>query len=307
MAENNDGMAYVILGVIVIIIVVVSLFFIFNKVVNSSGTQQNETTDTPKHFSIQAKNNYKLVYDVDYKLFNQGNLIQSGELKEGFVERINELRNNTNYTLVIDSNKYYEERVNCNSNQFFCIAHILKYPEIDLRMLKLEENYYRVFIYLKDGVLKNPALCVADNSFRIKTISVENDEDEELLEIRVPERLKLFYDKCYYPHTETQIASELRDNLEQEYDYNINKYNKEKGTDYDTFEQINFGLSEIQAQTSELWESGVHEFNYRYEIDTLYGFNQDSKLKLVLLDQYELSKYDDIDVSDEEYVVELYE
>ncbi len=309
MTENSDGMSYAILGFLIILVIAVSLFFVFNKVIKSNNLNINSTLNTPQYFSIQAKYNDKLVYDVDYELYNQGNLVQKGELKKGYVERINELRNNTNYTLTIKSINYYEEKVTCNSNQYSCTAYIDKYPDIDLRLLELEENYFRVFIYQKDGILKNPALCVADNSFRIKTISITNDifRDLELLQIKVPERLNLFYDKCYYPHTKDYVEEELWKNIEIDYEYNIKKYNKEFGTEYTTFSQVKFSNDQIKSYMSDQWLEGIHEFDLNYEIDTIYGFNQDSKLKFILIDQYELTKYDDVDVLDEKYVVDLYD
>ena len=309
MTENNDGMSYAILGFIIIIVIVIALFFVFNKVVNSNNKDINYTIGEPQHFTIQAKCNDKLIYNVDYELYNQGNLIQKGKLKKGFVERVNELRNNTNYTLIIKSRDYYEEKITCNSNQFTCSAYIDKYPEIDLRLLELEENYYRVFIYLKNGILKNPALCIADNTFRIGTISITNGffKDIELLQIKVPERLKLFYDKCYYPHTNVFVKENLWKDLELDYEYNIKKYNKEFGTEYTMFSEVKWSNDLITSFISDQWSEGIYEFDLKYEIDTLYGFNQDSILKFVLIDQYELTKYDDVDVPDEECVIELYD
>jgi hypothetical protein len=306
--QNNDGLAYAIIGFILILVIIFVVVFAIKQFNKNYQVDNTLVDNTPKHFTIESYWRTQRVYDVNYELWNGGAIVQQGQLRTNLIEKVQELRNNTNYTLKTKDSRFYDSETVCNSNILTCKADLYKYPQIQLYALRLNEQKYRVVLYLDEGVLKDPAICVADNTFRIQNIKLMDSlwKNQTLGIKAVPTRMRMYYDKCYSILTKQEIVERIRNKIAEEYENNIKKYNKEHKLNLGDFNDVDITDEMIMGyKTSDIMESGLYEYDLTLDIDTIYGYNADSNMKIILIDQFSRTRTEDIDVLDKELIINL--
>lgn len=306
MEENNDGFAYAIIGFILLVVIIFVVVFAIKQFNKNYQVDTIIGDNTPKHFSIESYWQDEKQSGVQYQLLNGGVVVQEGELRNDLIEKVQELRNNTNYTLKTKDSRFYDSETICNSNVLVCSAQLEKYPNLQLYAPQLSNNYFRVLMYVDDGILKDPVICVSDNSFRVRNMQLRMGQMNKTLATKiVPSRLRMFYDKCYALKSEDEVRESVRNKIAEGYENNIKAYNKEKKLNLGDWNDITITEEDMQRFRSEDIVTGLYEYDLSLEIDTIYGYNQDSNLKIILLDQYSLTRTVDIDVPDKELVIPL--
>jgi hypothetical protein len=156
-----------------------------------------------------------LITPINYRLYDEGMLVQAGTLKQDIVEKIDKLKNNTNYTMITDHRQFYQSRTVCLSNYHQCLAYLIRYPNIKIESVFLKDGYYRILVYIENGRLMDSVLCLSDNTMRVTQTKLTRN-GTELIRVNIPERSRLSYDRCYYPVTNTTFP--LSDGL---YEYDL--------------------------------------------------------------------------------------
>lgn len=191
MEDDSQGMAYLIIGFLILIAVIVAIIFLINHTRNKVFNETPELQNYSYTFEIRAFDNGERVYGLAYNLSADGKVLQEGILEEGYKTEFKQVRNDTNYTLQIKSEKFYYDPTICTAHQEICSAQVREIAVPDIKVIQYPD-IYGLLIYIKKGIYFDPGLCLQENSNRIYGLKAQGYEPAEM-----PTRFKDDYDSCY--------------------------------------------------------------------------------------------------------------
>jgi hypothetical protein len=199
MEEDRTGTALAIIGIIVIAVIFIAGFFAFDGLVAKRKQNEPVLQNESQYLIIRAFDyEGNLVTPLNYRLYDGGLLVHTGTLQDNIIEKIDDLKNNTNYTMITDHTEYYQSKTICFSNHHQCIANMIRYPSLKVEPVYLKDGYHRILVYVDDGILLDSVICVSDNTMRVTQTKIEHN-GTELVRAEIPARSRLEYDRCYYP------------------------------------------------------------------------------------------------------------
>jgi len=291
---EKDNTAFLIIGFFIILLIIVSIIFVVNytREVIDDKTDKNFVNGT---FELLAQDNGHNIYDVNYILKRDNMIIQEGILKDGFRTEYNSVLNNTDYILQIITPDYYYRQQTCTIINDRCIVKLSKKANVIYNYLEIQD-FHRVIYYLDDGILKDVAICIQENTDKINGIYFDENYFERT------NKFESRFDGCYYPINRTRLhelkLEEVKDNWSD-----IKDYNKEESTDYEQWDDIQFTNNQLEKIEYNL-NKPLFEFNIYFEYDSRFKFKKGDMLKIALVDEYQLKDDNDIIEYD---VIELFD
>lgn len=282
--EDKSNTAIALLGIIVLVLVIVAIVVYLN---NKPEQEIKEGEEEIRFYDVTltATSNNKRVYDVSYVFTGEG-IRKEGVLKENVIEQVLELPSNRTYPYAIKNAEYYDFIMDCEPEKQVCNAELIKYPELFMDIMKLEEKYFKVFVYVTKGSVKEPFICVSENTMRLTNQEFRTGDGEELVKVETPSRLRLYYDTCYGVYSREYVESELRKSLAKEYEHDIEAYNKKNRARYEGFEEINFTDSHVRSYR-ETQKEGFYSFDLTFQIDPNFGYEETSEVRILMGDLYD--------------------
>ena len=283
--EDNSQLAYMLLGLIIIIGGVVVIGYILGKIDIPffDKAKGNEIQPTLKQFQIESYWNKQRVYDILYQVYDSGLLVQQGELKQDTIEIVHNIRNDTNYTLKLYKKGYYDYEGMCDNINPICSGDVYRKADVQLKIIPFTETYYRVLLYIQDGVVITPKICVADNIDRLRYPRLKK-EGVELLTKPVPDDMRIYYDVCYSFNITSEIKEKLLQDIVKDNEYDIAKYNKAHKIKYTDWSNITFTNEDYQGYVLDKIVTGLYEFDLYFETNTEYTMLNQSEIKVKVMD-----------------------
>lgn len=276
---DSNTTAKIIIGFIAVVIMVVVAFLVINAVGKIDLGKGKNITGENYSFEIQANVNGNKIYNLDYELYRWTELVQEGTLSSDYKIEYKGVLNNTNYTLKILTDNYYDTETICNIQNSACSVsmQVRAKPHLDYIMYG---RTARIIVYNEVGKLKDVVFCIQDSSFRILRLSFPDkffsfDDD----------RLSDKYDDCYYPINRAYLEERFLAKLKGEYE-GIDRYNDEKKTKYKSWENIIISDQDILTLDSIDIEQGFFEFSIDFEIDNRFEYEDNDRLKLIFIDEF---------------------
>lgn len=278
--ESRDTRtAYIIVAFLGIIAVG---FLIFLIIYFSGSTEKPLSNETEGNytFEIQASVGGQRIYGYGYQLSIGSETVQEGILDSNFKTEYAGVLNNTNYTLKILTDDYYETEQVCNILQSVCNVDMVIRAKPHLDYLKYSSSV-RVILFNEIGKLRDVVFCVQDNSFRVLRLEFE-DKFFKFDDYRLSEK----YDDCYYPVNRAYLSEEYLYNLQNEYENDIGKYNKARQTKHKSWENITITDEDILSVQSIDIEQGFFEFNINLEYDDRFEFEDRDRIRILVIDEF---------------------
>jgi len=280
MDSDNTNIALIIVGLFLFLIIVSLLGFLLTKVTPKQDVNE-ENQELPNFIDLKIRSDYPYK-ELNYTVFRQGLVIEKGVVKKNIVERIKNLENTTNYTVLVDNEEFYKEEQVCNARQPDCYIKIDKIGKLQIHLLEIKEDFYRVILYVEEGILKNPRICIAENSENIKFMKLANENNDEFYEIEIPFKYKIYYDKCYKLMTKEQMKKIILRDLREKYNIDIKVYNEEHKTRYKDFDEIPISDKEYNDYPVDPLREGFHEYNLLFELENK-GYKDNDIIKVMVL------------------------
>lgn len=281
---EDDSTKNTALGIIGFIIFVVLVLVAINSIIKPATISKEKVEEQYPYtyIDIKPRSDYPLP-NLNYSIYDKDLIVQEGIIESNIIERIRNLDNKSNYTIVLDHPDFYKTEKICNPKERQCYIFIDKIGKIQIHFLKIKDDFYRIILFIEDGILKEPKICIADNSIAIKNLRLVNDKDQEFYQVPIEGRHKLYYDKCYKLISEEDMKILILRDLREKYDIDIKKYNKEHKTSYKNFNEIKTKDEDYINYPVEMLKEGFHEYNLFLDLNGRIIEEEDS-IKIMVLD-----------------------
>ena len=148
---------------------------------------------------------------ANYILKEEGKEVQVGKLSTGIPEVYPNAKHDFNYTLIVYGRDIYSNETACwMKGQEDCVVSVDKIAKV-----KMVASRRSIRIYVSEGLLRKPILCIA---WSYKTINVKLSE---MVETYAPKRLKDKVDVCYAP-TQKDLYALCSKSIFDECDWDLN-------------------------------------------------------------------------------------
>ena len=174
-----------------------------------------------------------------------------------------------------------EEEV-CTATKPDCYISVDKIGLLQAHLVEIKEDFYRIILYVEKGIIKDPRICIAENSDNIKFMKLTTEQNDEFYELDIPFRYKIYYDKCYKLLTQEQMKQIILRDLREEFNIDIKEYNKEHKTKYNDFDEIPISEAQYNNYPMDPLREGFHEFNLHFELNG-ERFNDEERIKVMIL------------------------
>lgn len=279
--DNKTQIAIIIIGIIIVIIIIIIGSFLV-RFIGNNDKEETQILDQEIYLDIIPRTNY-LIEEINYKVKENNIIISEGIIKRSIIERINNLKNNTNYTIELENPDYYFANKDCNTIHKECIIDLQKIGDIQIHIIKIKDNFYRIIIYIEEGIINQPEICLGESSEKVIDIDLKNDKDIELLQIPIPTEHKIFYDKCYRLLPKEEIKQRIIADIVNEFDFDIRNYNKEFRTKYSSFQNVTVTDQEILDFPVQSLSEGFYHYNLYLKLNDR-SFSSTDKLNFLMLD-----------------------
>ncbi len=242
-----------------------------------------ELPEQQHHFEIKVFEGTERIYGLDYELRLGNKVVQSGLLEKNYKMIYDDVLNNTNYTLTLLTDEYYFEPAVCNIEEKDCKMYINYKAQPEVTYIDYG-RFYRIIIYIKKGIFKDPAFCIQENSNKVVGL-VPKLDDEYFLYVELPIRLKNKYDSCFKFGIKEELEKLFLETLMDDYD-DLADYNEKHDTEYIVWDDIPVTQEDLINLKMNTLEEGFTEFEIYMGFDYDYEHRERDRINLLLMDEF---------------------
>lgn len=190
--NEGGGIIYILVGLFVIILILAIVgYFLFPPIKGliRGETIKEEVVITYTEMFLSAEDNDGKQLFLEYELKENNSIVQRGLLKDGILEKFSQVREGYVYPLTVSGEGYYTSTKTCGVTTKKCVVVLQKKGKAKVDVVQLKEDKYRGLVYVEDGIIKQPELCVTWKGL----LNVELDVPVK----NIPTDDFWKYDKCY--------------------------------------------------------------------------------------------------------------
>lgn len=307
-SEDESRTAYIIIGVLIIIVIIFSvlaLIYYTKKNEKEKAKQEGEIPAELYSFEIIITSEGKKISGIPYQLENQGEIVQEGIYEVGYKTEYKKVLNKTGYTLSVKTDEYYFQPVICSINVSACSLDLEKISVPKIDYLKYN-GFYKILMQTTEGTIKDPAVCLEENTDRIIGLAAKKEGAAELdlLQVAVPFRLQSRYTRCFTLDSKEILIEKALNKIKEQYE-NIEDYNKAEKTKYKDFNEVPISQADLMSQEFSTISPGFIYLDIYTKLNPEYQYRKGDRLKVLLIDLYHDTEDEDIKRNDAEVMISL--